>query len=173
MQAGLSSTRFGAAGDGGKQRQRIEPPVDEQRRRTTPNPSAARPDRVGELEQVAVVQSPTSTPRLDSVTPNFIARGPLDHGHEVALHQHVRLHRHFHDPAPGRDAGSGNIFTHSSLMGLRCNSFTQNVTFDDVLDPGAAGLDRAAQVREHEFTLLSTAGERLGVGSTPRINPER
>src|SRR5687768_4910577 len=51
------------------------------------------------------VQSPTRTPRFDSVMPKFMwafcyARSlTLDHGHEIALHQHALFHGDFHDLA--------------------------------------------------------------------------
>src|SRR5207253_7577334 len=165
----------GAAGDGGKQRQRIEPPVDEQRV-TAPNRIHQRRcfDRVGKLEQVA-------------------GRAKSDQ-HATVRQRDAELHR----PRPssitamkshctstsasigtsmvwraGRDAGSGNILTHSSLMGLRCNSFTQNVTLtmSSTLAPPASTVRRRfANMNSH---CCSTVGGNAWVsGSTPRISPE-
>src|SRR5712691_12406602 len=45
------------------------------------------------------LQSPPNTPRFESVIPKFMSR--LDHGHEIALHEHAWLHRHLHDLAGG------------------------------------------------------------------------
>src|SRR5262245_50397075 len=46
-----------------------------------------------------VLQSPTSTPRLESVIPKFISA--LDHCHEITLDEDARLHRHLQDLARG------------------------------------------------------------------------
>src|ERR1700752_2643018 len=45
------------------------------------------------------LQSPTRTPRLESVMPKFMST--LDHRDEIALNEHARLHRHLQD-LPGR-----------------------------------------------------------------------
>ena len=59
----------------------------------------------------------------------------------------------------GRDAGSGNILTHSSLTGLRCSSFIQNVTLMMSSTRGAAGLDGLRRMcSEHERALLLHRG---------------
>ena len=73
----------------------------------------------------------------------------------------------------GREAGSGNILTHSSLTGLRCNSFIQNVTLmmsSTLAPPASTVRPRLANMKAH---CCSTVGGNACVaGSTPRIRPE-
>src|ERR1700716_57976 len=86
------------------------------------------------------LQSPTRTPRLESVMPKFMST--LDHRHEIALNEEARLHRHLQD-LPGRTRCRIGKHLHPFLV----HRFARELLhphrhLDDVLDGGATGLDR-------------------------------
>src|SRR5215813_4517874 len=83
------------------------------------------------------LHSPTKTPRLESVMPKFMSR--LDHRHEIALHQHARLHRHLHDLARRPRGGIGKHPDPLVVDRLALKLFHPHRHLDDVGDGGAAG----------------------------------
>src|SRR5262245_36147008 len=105
------------------------------------------------------VQSPTSTPRLESVIPKFISA--LDHRHEVALDKDAGLHRHFDDLPRRTRCWIGKHLHPFVVDRLARELLHPHRDLDDVVDRGAAGLDGLPQVLEHEGALLLERGREL------------
>src|SRR6266545_5197805 len=115
--------------------------------------------------------SPTRTPRLESVIPKFMVvfrSRALDHGHEVALYEHARFHRHLHDLA-GRTRRRIRKHLHPFIVDRFAHKLLHPYRhLDDVFDRRAGGLDHVPHVLEHERALLLQRGGKLrggGIGA--------
>src|SRR5262247_889960 len=101
--------------------------VSASRRRLTNSASPHQTESIAGLASTAsasasrsrALASPTSTPRFDSVMPKFMSR--LDHGHEVALDEHARLHRRLNDLPARPGARSGKLLHPSWVDGAGLN----------------------------------------------------
>src|SRR5262245_36027877 len=98
------------------------------------------------------LQSPTNTPRFESVIPKFMSR--LDHRHEIALDENARLHRHLQDLTRGTRC---RIRKHPYPFIV--DRFARELLhphrhLDDVLYRSAARLHHPAHMQKHESALL-------------------
>src|SRR5215475_11640612 len=119
------------------------------------------------------LQSPTNTPRFESVIPKFMSG--LDHRHEVALDENAGLHRHLQNLARGTRRRIRKHLHPLVVDRLAYQLLHPHGHLDDVLDRRSAGLHDFTHVQEHESALLLQRRGELrcgGIGSADQTGDD-